>query len=116
MQKKAFGNIGPMGATDYLMSAAPYGIMWYSNMLAAPWPEDYQQMSEKEKRRVRMRQLLKGAVFGGAGYAATRLLFGKDYKKMNAPEVLQARQSGSVTDDEEEKMAHALRLVASIKR
>ena len=82
MEKKSFGSMSPpSSATDYLMSAAPYGLMWYGNMLAAPWPEDYSAMSEKEKRRVRMRQLLKGAVFGAGGYLTTRLLFGKDFQR-----------------------------------
>jgi len=105
MQKEAFGPTGSMGPTDYLMSAAPYGMMWYGNMLAAPWPENYATMNEQEKRKVKMRQLLKGAVFGASGYAATRLLFNKDYKKMNQPE-----------GEEEEKMAQALRNVISVKR
>jgi len=102
-------------AADQLLSAAPYGLMWYGNTLAAPWPEDFDQMSDTEKNRVRMRQLLKGAVYGVSGYAATRLLFNNDYKKLNESmsAATRAPSEDSILEKESEyRLMQAVRLAA----
>jgi hypothetical protein len=103
-------------AADHLLSAAPYGLMWYGNALAAPWPEDFDQMSDAEKNRVRMRQLLKGAVYGVSGYATTRLLFNNDYKKLNESmsAATRAPSEESILEKESEhRLMQAVRLAAS---
>lgn len=110
MKKKA------ASTADHLLSAAPYGLMWYGNTLAAPWPEDFEQMSDSEKNRIRMRQLLKGAVYGVSGYATTRLLFNKDYKKLNESlsAATRAPSEDSVLEKESEhRLMQAVRLAAS---
>jgi hypothetical protein len=90
--------------------------MWYGNTLASPWPEDFDRMSDAEKNRVRMRQLLKGAVYGLSGYAATRLLFSDDYKKLNESMSAATRapsEESVLEKDSEYRLRQAVRLAAS---
>jgi len=58
----------------------PYGLMWYGNLLADPNIERMSSMTPEEKRRSMIRSILKGVVFSGTGYAATRTLFPNDFK------------------------------------
>lgn len=78
MQKKA---LLPFGGD--LASVVPYGMMWYGNTLAAPWPKGVDEkgrpLPAKEHNRQRMRAILKGLVYGGAGYMATRMAFPEDF-------------------------------------
>lgn len=68
---------------DALFNYAPYAMMAYGNTLAAPSSFTHDDggtpLPAKEITKQRIRHLLKGIVYTGSGYAATRAIFRKDF-------------------------------------
>ena len=66
------------------ITAMPYGLMWYGNLLASPYPdgkdEEGNPVPGDVLKRSQMRALAKGLVYSGAGITATKALFPDDFR------------------------------------